>query len=294
MKFFKENTVEYHVAQEVAPGVRRVMANNPSLLTYHGTGTFIIGEGKVTIIDPGPCIPSHLDALLNAIEGEQLLQILITHTHLDHSPAAAVLKSHTGAPTMGFGPHVKISGTNSEEGADYDFCPDVVVKNGDIIDGTEDKFEVIHTPGHTSNHLCFSLNDRSILFCGDHVMGWSTTIVSPPDGNMASYRNSLKYLTKRTEEVYLPTHGPSIKNPKIYIQDLIKHRDQREIEILDSISSNMSNTSDIVDKLYINLDPRLHSAAQRSVLAHLIQLVEEGKVLADTDYINNDSNFYTG
>jgi len=146
MKFFKENTVEYHVAQEVAPGVRRVMANNPSLLTYHGTGTFIIGEGKVTIIDPGPCIPSHLDALLNAIEGEQLLQILITHTHLDHSPAAAVLKSHTGAPTMGFGPHVKISGTNSEEGADYDFCPDVVVKNGDIIDGTEDNAGAIVTP----------------------------------------------------------------------------------------------------------------------------------------------------
>jgi len=218
MKFHFEKSVSYGVATHAGIGIRRIMAKNPGPFTYHGTGTYIIGKGEVAVIDPGPDIPSHVNSLLDALDGEKVSHILVTHTHRDHSPAANALKLATGAETYGFGPHSRNKGPSVEEGADYDFIPDIATIDGDIIEGRDFCFEAIHTPGHTSNHLCFSLKKHGVLFPGDHVMGWSTTVVSPPDGNMALYRSSLQRLLERDEKIYLPTHGPAILNPYEYVK----------------------------------------------------------------------------
>ena len=291
MKFFLEDNIQYGISTTIRPGIRRVMAHNPGPFTYHGTGTYIVGSGNVAVIDPGPNIPDHINALIHELEGERISHILITHTHLDHSPAAKILKKITGASTYGFGPHGGDKGPSVEEGADYEFIPDFELRDGQIIEGGDYTFEVIHTPGHTSNHVCFELKESRILFPGDHVMGWSTTIVSPPDGDMAAYRNSLKLLMGRNNDFFLPTHGPAIDNPKSYLAYLIAHRDQREISILDCIEQGISRVSDMVKKLYTDVDPRLHNAAQRSVLAHLLQLINEGKITADDAEISLKSDF---
>ena len=202
--FRREFSFEYGRLERVAPGVRRIVARNPSPFTFRGTGTYVVGDGEVAVIDPGPDLDEHVAALLAGLSGEQVTHILITHTHRDHSPAAAALKAATGASTYGFGPHAggKRGDPAVEEGGDWDFAPDVTVHDGDPIAGSGWRFEAVHTPGHTSNHLCFALPDQGILFSGDHVMGWSTSVIAPPDGDMSAYMASLDKLLVRSDAVY--------------------------------------------------------------------------------------------
>jgi glyoxylase-like metal-dependent hydrolase (beta-lactamase superfamily II) len=281
--FRREFSFEYGRLEAVAPRVRRIVARNPSPFTFKGTGTYVIGSSEVAVIDPGPDLAEHVEALLASLAGERVTHILITHTHRDHSPAAAALKASTGAPTWGFGPHAGgVRGEHGvEEGGDWDFVPDVAVCDGERIAGRGWRFEVVHTPGHTSNHLCFALEDSGILFSGDHVMGWSTSVISPPDGDMAAYMASLDKLLGRPDTVYWPTHGPAIGEPKRHVRAFIAHRREREAGILDCLSAGVEQIDAIVERLYIGLQPGLRRAAGRSVQAHLIDLVERGIVECD-------------
>ena len=230
----REFAFEYGRLEPVAPGVRRIVARNPGPFTFRGTGTYVVGTGEVAVIDPGPDLPEHVAALLAGLAGERVSHILVTHTHRDHSPAAAPLKAATGAPTYGFGPHAggQRGDAGSEAGGDWDFVPDIVVKDGDEIAGGGFRFAAVHTPGHTSNHLCFALPDSGILFSGDHVMGWSTSVIAPPDGDMAAYMASLDKLLARRDQVYWPTHGPAITEPHAHVRAFIAHRREREAGIL--------------------------------------------------------------
>jgi glyoxylase-like metal-dependent hydrolase (beta-lactamase superfamily II) len=281
--FRREFSFEYGRLEPVAPNVRRIIARNPSPFTFRGTGTYVIGSGEVAVIDPGPDLAEHVGALLAGLAGERVTHILVTHTHRDHSPAAAALKAATGAPTWGFGPHA--GGARGEpgveEGGDWDFIPDVAVRDGERIAGRGWRFEAVHTPGHTSNHLCFALEDGGILFSGDHVMGWSTSVISPPDGDMAAYMASLDKLLGRPDAVYWPTHGPAITETHHHIRAFIAHRREREAGILDCLSAGVEEIDAIVERLYVGLQPGLHRAAGRSVQAHLIDLIERGIVECD-------------
>ena len=262
------------------------MARNPSPFTFTGTGTYIIGRGKVAVIDPGPALEDHVAALTEAIAGETVTHILITHTHLDHSPAAAALKRATGAKTYGFGPHgsrrpSESLGGVTEEGGDRDFVPDIELRDGDALEGPGWHLEALETPGHTSNHLCFALPEERTLFTGDHVMGWSTSVIAPPDGDMAAYMRSLEKLLARDDRLYWPTHGPSIDAPKPHVAAFIAHRRERSAAILAALAAGDDTIPRMVARIYAGLDPRLVAAAGRSVLAHLIELVETGQVMCD-------------
>jgi glyoxylase-like metal-dependent hydrolase (beta-lactamase superfamily II) len=281
--FRRDFPFEYGRLEVVAPGVRRIIARNPSPFTFKGTGTYVIGNGEVAVIDPGPVLAEHIAALLAGLAGERVTHILITHTHRDHSPAARMLKEATGAPTFGFGPHMggKPGEPGAEEGGDWDFVPDVALRDGDAIDGAGWRFEAVHTPGHTSNHICFALLDRGVLFSGDHVMGWSTSVISPPDGDMGAYLASLDKLLPRADKVYWPTHGPAIGEPQRHVRAFIAHRREREAAIMDCLSRGIERIDAIVDRLYAGLQPALRRAAGRSVHAHLIDLVGRGIVASD-------------
>jgi glyoxylase-like metal-dependent hydrolase (beta-lactamase superfamily II) len=274
---------EYGRLEPVAPGVRRIVARNPGPFTFKGTGTYIVGEGEVAIIDPGPDLPEHIAALLASLEGERVTHILVTHTHRDHSPAAKAVKEATGAPTYGFGPHAggRRGEAGSEEGGDWDFVPDIVVRDGDPVEAGKRRFEAVHTPGHTSNHLCFALPDAGILFSGDHVMGWSTSVIAPPDGDMAAYMNSLDKLLKRPDAVYWPTHGPAITEPRPHVRAFAAHRREREAGVLECLKAGTGTVDAMVEQLYAGLNPALRRAAGRSVLAHLIDLIGRDIVAAD-------------
>ena len=295
-----EDTPPYGEVEQLSPLVRRVVANNPSRFTYHGSGTFIVGPaagGDVAIIDPGPADDDHVAALLRAVDGQRVTHLLITHTHPDHSPAAAALKEATGAPTHGFGPHpaeairaheerVRMAieageEPESEDGegsGDRDFVPDVVAADGDVIAGAGFTFEALHTPGHISNHLCFALREESTLFTGDHVMGWSTSVVPAPDGDLNHYLASLGLLLDRPETTYRPTHGPAITDPIPYVASLIEHRRMRERQILDALADGPRDIASIVVDLYADVDEKLHMAAGASVYAHLLALYRAGRV----------------
>ena len=276
--YVREIEFEYGEADQVTPLIRRVVANNPSAFTYTGTGTYIIGQGEVAVIDPGPMIDAHVEALMKALEGETVTHILITHTHSDHSPAAAPLKKLTGAKTYGYGPH---GGGQGEEDGDMDFVPDVEVRHGDIIEGDGWTMECVHTPGHTSNHICFALKEENALFTGDHVMGWSTSIVSPPDGNMFDYMNSLRLLLERDDAVYWPTHGAPIRDPKPFVKSFIAHREEREAQIIEQIKAGHHHIKEMVPIIYAAVDKRLYPAAARSVYAHILGMVEDERLAAD-------------
>lgn len=271
------------VAETISPLIRRVVADNPGPFTFTGTGTYIVGQGKVAVIDPGPDMESHVSALKTALKGEEITHILVTHTHMDHSPAAAPLKAATGAPVYGFGPHAtgRPGEVDVEEGADRDFVPDVTVRHGDLIEGDGWTFEAVHTPGHTSNHICYALAQEKALFPGDHVMGWSTTVVSPPDGDMAAYMRSLKVLLARDDRIYYPTHGAPLETPKSFVEGLIRHREAREDEILACIAGGLTRIPDMVARMYRDVPKGLHPAAARSVLAHLIHMAETRRVETD-------------
>ena len=280
----REMAFEYGRPDRVSPLIRRVIAENPGAFTFTGTATFIVGRGRVAVIDPGPLLADHLAALRTALEGEQVSHILITHTHADHSPAAGPLKEATGAPTLGFGPHG--SGRPEadfpvEEEGDRGFRPDQRLREGDSVAGADWRLEALHTPGHTSNHLCFALEAEKALFTGDHVMGWSTSVISPPDGDMAAYLRSLKRLLARDDAIFWPTHGPPITEPRPYLEALIAHREEHEAAILRCLSAGVTHIPEMVAEIYREVPRPLHPAAGRSVLAHLIQLVETGRATCD-------------
>lgn len=276
--YVREIEFTYDASEQITPLIRRVVAENPSAFTYKGTGTYIIGHGNVAVIDPGPMIEAHVEALMRALEGETVTHILITHTHSDHSPAAAPLKARTGAKTYGYGPH---GGGQGEEDGDMDFVPDVEIRHGDIIKGDGWTVECVHTPGHTSNHICFALREEKALFSGDHVMGWSTSIVSPPDGNMREYMASLRLLLTRDDEIYWPTHGPAIRDPKPFVKAFIAHREEREQQIIEQIKAGRTHIKDMVPVIYAAVDKRLYPAAARSVFAHALGMVEDGRLVTD-------------
>lgn len=277
---------EYGACVQLSERIWRVVCKNYGPFTYTGTGTYIIGDHSVAVIDPGPLDSDHLEALMTGLKGKTVSHILITHTHLDHSPLAAELAKRTGAKTYGFGPHgsgrkAGLEGEKVEAGADMDFTPDIVLKDGDIIEGDGWTIEAVHTPGHTSNHMCFALKEEECLFVGDHVMGWSTTVISPPDGDMRAYIESLRKVMERDEKLYYPTHGEPIEKARRFVSATIGHRNSRETQILRAIEDDNHSIEDIVSICYKDIDHRLHPAAARSVLAHLIMMEEDGKVATD-------------
>ena len=269
----------YARVQKITPMIRKVMCENPSPFTFTGSGTYIVGCGTVAVIDPGPLSDPHVQAVLDAVTGETVSHIMVTHTHADHSPAAAPLKEATGAPTYAYGPHG--SGMDDdvqvEEDGDMDFAPDVEIRDGDVIKGQGWTMEAVFTPGHTSNHMCFAFAQENALFSGDHVMGWSTTVVSPPDGNMKAYMANLDKLRARAEAVYYPTHGLPIRDPGPFLTALIAHRRAREDQIAACLGDGISDIHDMVARMYVDMDKRLHPAAAKSVLAHLVHMVETGR-----------------
>lgn len=310
---------DYAVGAEIVPGVVRLIARNPSKFTYRGTGTYIVGTGDdVAVIDPGPSLDAHRDALASVLDGRTVRSILITHCHADHSPLAAWLRADTGAPTYAFGPHGAATAgwdigalpddfgrpaaadddpdANGEEHAagepkveestDTAFVPDVQVRSGDaVFDDGVASITALHTPGHTSNHTCFALSSSSagrVLFTGDHVMGWSTTVVSPPDGHMGDYINSLRMVAGRRDDVAIPTHGSPIRNPSRFVGDLVDHRLERERQVLDAVRRGSSTIPAIVTELYRDVRVELHRPAGSSVLGHLVKLVDEGQVAVES------------
>jgi len=279
--FIKELAFSYGEPKNVTPLIRRIVANNPGPFTFHGTGTYVLGKGKVAIVDPGPADSDHVAALLNAVRNETVTHILITHTHIDHSPATAAIKKATGAATYGFGPHPTSPEGMAEESGDHDFRPDIVVSDGDVISGHGWTVDALHTPGHISNHLCFGVREEKALFSGDHVMGWSTSVISPPDGDMKSYMNSLRKLLPRDDQVFIPTHGAEIRDPQNFVKAYMAHREDRERQIMACLREGMDTIPVMVKKMYAAVDPRLHGAAARSVLAHMIHMIETGRVISD-------------
>jgi len=287
--FRRDFAFRYGEVERLAPLIHRVVARNPSPFTFEGTGTYIVGRDKVAIVDPGPAMADHVAALLKAVAHETVTHIVVTHTHLDHSPAAAAIKQATGARTFGFGPHGSGRAEDRagvelgvvEEGGDHDFRPDVVLHDGDTVSGPGWSLTAVETPGHTSNHLCFALAEEKVLFTGDHVMGWSTSVIAPPDGDMGAYLRSLDKLLKRDDARYWPTHGPAIDDPKPYVRAFIAHRRERADAILARLKAGDRTIPEIVAKVYVGLNPRLTTAAGRSVLAHLVELIERGAVESD-------------
>lgn len=272
------------IVERPHPLVRRVLAGNPSPFTYSGTQSYIVGTGEVAIIDPGPDLAGHVEALLAAVEGETIAAILCTHTHRDHSPASRAIKAATGAPIIGCASlTLEDEGPRADDAFDPDYVPDRVLADGEVLTGNGWTLQAVATPGHTSNHLCFAFPEASVLFSGDHVMGWSTTIVSPPDGDMADYMASLERLLARGDEVYYPAHGPAIERPQRLVRGLIGHRKQREGQILRHLRRGEGDIPVMVAEMYKGIDPGLHPAAGRSVLAHLIDLESRGLVRRSND-----------
>ena len=263
------------------PLVRRVRADNPSPFTYWGTQTYIVGDDNgVAVIDPGPDLEPHVDAVVEAIGGAPVVALVCTHTHRDHSPATRPLKQRTAAPIIGCAPlALDDSGPRADAAFDVEYAPDRVLGDGEAIGGKGWTLRAVATPGHTSNHLCFELPQASALFTGDHVMGWSTTVVSPPDGDMAAYMASLDLLMQRDDAIYYPAHGDPIEQPQRFVRGLAGHRKHREGQILRLLDEGERVIPNLVEKMYVGIDPKLHPAAGRSVLAHLIDLEARGVVV---------------
>lgn len=278
--FRREDPLVPGEVETVAPGVRRVICNNPSAFTYRGTNTYLIGTGSnVAVLDPGPIDETHLAAILSATSGETITQIVVSHTHRDHSPGVAPLKKITGATTYGHGPHV-----TPGEGGDHSFIPDIRLADGETANIGGRPVTALFTPGHCGNHLCFALEGTGILFSADHVMSWSTSVVSPPDGNMRTYMASLGKLRAREgiDTLYLPGHGPRLPDPMPFLDGLALHRQKREARIVAALREHGPSTVEaLVGPVYGPLDPKLVAAAGRSMLAQLIMLEEEGAASRD-------------
>jgi glyoxylase-like metal-dependent hydrolase (beta-lactamase superfamily II) len=305
--FVRDLTIDYGRCDQVSPLIRRVVARNPSKFTYLGTGTYLVGRGEVAVIDPGPALDAHVAAIVAALEPtERITHVVITHTHSDHSPGAALLRSlGIDAPTYGFGPHGLVAPDDADdvvvfgdpeadgsersdkpvdelrEGADTDFVPAVRLGQGDVLHGDGWHLQAVHTPGHTSNHVCFALPEERALFTGDHVMGWSTTVIGPPDGSLRQYLASLDALTHRDDRVYWPTHGPCITDPKPFVRALIDHRRARSEQIMAELGRGPATIAELVPRIYAAIDKKLWRPAAASTFAHLLALIEDERVRCD-------------
>jgi glyoxylase-like metal-dependent hydrolase (beta-lactamase superfamily II) len=284
--FVKDFAFEYGASAQLSPLVRRVIANNPGPFTYTGSGTYIVGAQKrVAVIDPGPEDDSHFSALVRAVEGATVSHILVTHTHRDHCAGARRLADAVKIPILASSAHPvrdkTLDAPALDEGADYDFAPDQIIADGAVVTGDGWTIEAVSTPGHLSNHFCFGLIEEKALFTGDHVMGWATTVVAPPDGDMAAYLQSLDKLLARDDAVYYPTHGAPIANPKPFVRAIKTHRLMRDGQILQQLRSGKTRIREIVAAIYAGVDKRLHGAAALNVFAHLIRLVAAGAVETD-------------
>ena len=283
--YVRDIEIEYGRCDQVSPLIRRVTANNPGPFTFKGTGTYIVGKGEVAVIDPGPDDPDHLAAILAAVAGETVTHILITHHHADHSPLAGPLKAATGAPIYGCavaGHEVDDTGeVKMEAGHDHDFAPDVSLCGGGVVQGKGWTMEAIPTPGHTSNHICYALAEENCLFSGDHIMGWSTTVITPPDGDMTDYLASLDTIRARRFDTLWPTHGAPIRDVDAFIAAYIAHRHERIDQITTALKAGPARIRDLVPRLYADVDARLHPAAARSMEAAMIHLVREGRIAAE-------------
>ncbi|MGE0878319.1 MAG: MBL fold metallo-hydrolase [Acidimicrobiia bacterium] len=314
LTFNRDFTIAYGEPAEVAPGLRRVVAQNPSPFTFKGTGTYILGRGEVALVDAGPPFEAHVDALLRALEGETITHLITTHTHGDHSPAARLIKERTGALIVGCGRHpvvpdidvnddieelaeaereaAKAAAKKADEQqmarSDDEHVPDIEMHHGDRIEGSGWTIEALHTPGHISNHLCFAVPSHDLMFSGDHVMGWSTTVITPPTGDLNAYMDSLQLLLDLPALPMWPTHGPCITEPHEFVAGLAEHRRGRTRQILSSLAAGPKLIREIVDEHYVGLEDQLVKAARRSVLSHLIALVATGDVtfesLSGRDY----------
>ena len=276
----------YGVSRELAPGVRRLVANNPSHFTYKGTNTYLIGTDELALIDPGPDDEEHQRAILRAAAGRPITHILVTHTHHDHVEGLPRLQAETGAMTCGYGRTTPDDGKtkSSPAGGEYvdrDFVPDIAMRHGDLLSGPGWTFEALFTPGHAPDHLCFSLQGSDIMFSGDHVMSWSTSVVSPPEGNMAHYMDSLHGLLDRSEGTFLPGHGGQINDPRKIVRAFLTHRRWREQAILNCIREGHHTIAEIVPIIYKGLDQRLVRAAGMSVLAHLVHMLDKGMITSE-------------
>jgi glyoxylase-like metal-dependent hydrolase (beta-lactamase superfamily II) len=273
--------------EEVAPGVRRLLANNPGPFTFKGTLSYIVGRGRVAVIDPGPLDEAHIAALLDAVRGEAVTHVFVTHTHRDHSPAAARIKAATGATVLAQGPHRPARALHVGEAPrleasnDIEFRPDRALADGEVVAGEGWTIEAVATPGHTANHMAFAFKEANLLFSGDHVMAWSTPVVAPPDGSMRDYMASLEKLQRRAEPIYLPGHGGIVRDAPRFVGHYIRHRQQREAAILRQLAGGEADIPSLVRAIYVGLDPRLVPAAGRSVLAHLEDLVARGRVATE-------------
>jgi glyoxylase-like metal-dependent hydrolase (beta-lactamase superfamily II) len=280
--FDKSFDLAPETVEEVAPGVRRVLADNPGPFTFKGTVSYIVGRGRVAIIDPGPLDETHIAALLDAVRGETVTHIFVTHTHRDHSPAVPRIKAATGAVVLAEGPHRAARPLHIGEAPrldasnDTDFRPDRALLDGEVVEGAGWTIEAVATPGHTANHMAFALKEADLLFSGDHVMAWSTPVVAPPDGAMSDYMASLQKLARRPEPVYLPGHGGAVRDAPRFVAHYIRHRQAREASILHRLAKGEADIPTLVRAIYIGLDPRLVKAAGLSVLAHLEDLVTRG------------------
>ena len=272
---------------EPMPGLRLVMANNPGPFTFKGTMSYILGRGRVAIVDPGPDDPAHTAALLHAVRGETVTHIFVTHTHRDHSPAVPRIKAATGATVYAEGPHRAARALHIGEhnpldaSADREFAPDVALKDGEVVAGDGWAVEAVATPGHTANHMAFAWKEAQALFAGDHVMAWATSIVAPPDGAMSDYMASLDKLARRDESLYFPGHGPAIGNARRFVNAYILHRKARESAIVNRLAKGDRDIPSLVRAIYVGLDPRLTGAASLSVLAHLEDFVARGIVATE-------------
>jgi len=277
MRFNRVFEFRYGVVERLTPLVRRVVARNPGPFTFHGTATFIVGNREVAVIDPGPALPEHIDAMIDGLAGERVTHIIATHTHADHSPGCRLLQEKTGAPTYGFGPHADVE----SGGADRDFAPDHRLGDGGVIAALDWHLRAVHTPGHCANHLCLALPEENTLFCGDQLMAWSTTAVMPPDGDVADYLASLERLKARPETLYRPTHGAAIDNPREHIDQVIAHRLARVEQVFDAVAAGCGDLRAMRARIYAGLDPALHAGAERSILGSLRFLIERGRVAAE-------------
>lgn len=290
--FVRDMSFAYGEAQQVSALITRVVADNPGPFTFRGTGVYIVGREEVAVIDPGPDDAPHLDALKRALAGKRVSHIFVTHRHLDHSPAARPLAAATGAKiyASGIAPRFSADDFVAEAGDDLGFKPDVVVKDGDTFRGAGWTLEAIMTPGHTSDHMCLALREENALFSGDHVMGWSTTVVSPPDGDMTAYLASLDKIAARGFATLWPTHGPPVTDVAPFLAAYRAHRLDREAQIIARLEAGQKRIKDMVPVMYAAVDPGLYPAAAHSVLAHMIRLVQSGRVQTsgapglDSDY----------
>lgn len=287
LTFNTDMTFSYGEPAPMAPGVQRIVANNPGPFTFKGTNTYLVGTETLAVIDPGPDDPAHRDAILAAAKGRPITHVLITHTHRDHVDGLAALQEATGARSYGYGrrqfaTQMKGTSPSGTEFIDQDFAPDVVVQDGDVISGPDWALLGLHTPGHAPDHLCFELRDQGVIFSGDHVMGWNTTVIAPPEGHMASYLASLERLLERQGEIYLPGHGGQIETPQRAVKAYLLHRQWREQAVLRAVRGGVGSIRDIVRLIYPDLSDKLITAASLSVQAHVEHLMDKGEIEKQT------------